>query len=417
MNKKWSFVLASCLVSGCASAPDWDARIGGDISFAVQQNGNRQTPLVVEPDRFKIETQYVIATPVINFEVASDKLRIEGQVRGEIQRGGDFNDERGVIDELYAEYMLTSSLFVFAGRRNVAFGQAESSYMLDVFVDPLEINTAKNINRRRREVVGENMAGFEMLLTSELAFAGYVLPEQDQHHAGEHSVRGLATLSWLLPWQADAQLLVLDDDRSGVGFAYTQTLGDALLLYAEGMRRDRRDRGRITTQNMNLTTHLPDNESFGQLILGGNYIFANNLALTVEYSHDENGYSDAEWEDIANIISASNAVLANTNPAIYAPARGNLLRLNDALRHYTLRQNYAFLRLSHPDFVGLAIASEFSTFHNLDDDSGIASARFEIDLNKGSVGLYARSAYGNEGKEFKLRGANQMAMVYWTLQF
>lgn len=417
MEKKWLFVLSSCLVNGCASAHDWDARINGEITLASQQNRDRETLLVAEPSSFEIEKRYVTVTPVINFEASSDNLRIEGQLRGEIQRGGDFNNEQGVIDELYAEYMLMSNLFVFAGRRNVAFGQAESSYIFDVFVDPLEINITKNIDRRRREVVGENMAGFEILLTPELVFAGYVLPEQEQHHTGEHPARGLATLSWLLPWQADAQLLMLDDDRSGVGFAYAQTLGDALLLYAEGMKRNKRDRGHITIQNMNLTMHLPESELFGQLTLGGNYIFTNSLALTVEYYHDQNGYSGTEWENIADIISTSNTALANTNSAIHDSASGNLLRLNGVLRHYTLRRNYVFLRLSHPEFVGSAITSELSIFHNLDDGSGIVSSRFEIDLDKGDAGLYARSAYGDGGDEFKLRGPNQMAKVYWSLQF
>ena len=403
MQKKWLLLLVLYLASGSVAAQDWNTSITGEVTFAARQNAGRVTPLVAMPDRLEIEKRYLSITPVINFETSSDSLIIAGQARSEIQCCGEFNDERGTIDELYGEYAVTTDIFVFAGRRNIAFGQAESTYALDVFVDPLKIGRAKNLDRRRREVMGEDMAGFEALLTPEITFAGYFLPSQDKDDTGEHPSRSLATLSLLLPWQADVELLVLDDERDGIGLAYSQTVGDALLLYAEGMMRDGRDRERIDAINAQSGTAKPESDDFGQLTLGGNYIFANSLALTAEYYHDENGYSDGEWEEIAGIISGGDA--------------NRLLGLNRDLRHYTLRQNYGFLRLSHPEFFGLDITPELSTFHNLDDDSGTLSARFESELGNGIVGLYATSAYGDDEGEFKLRSPNQSAMIYWTLKF
>jgi hypothetical protein len=414
MKKTGLLLLVSCLASTNVAA---DTIFRGEVSFAIGQNEGRQTPLVAEPDRLEIEKQYFTATPVVIVESSSEHLRIAGQARSEIQRGGDFNDEEATIDELYVEYTLTPDFFVFLGRRNIAFGQAEISYALDVFVDPLEIDRSKNIDRRRREVAGEDMVGAEVLLTPDLTFGGYILPQQDRYHTGEHSARGLATLSWLLPWQADAELLVLDDERQGIGLAYSQTIGDALLLYAEGMIRDGRDRMHITTENNRLVTLPPKGDQFSQFILGGNYIFANGLTLAAEYYHDENGYSDTEWRDIAEVISASNTGLASTNTAISSSASGQLLRLNGVLRHYTLRQNYAFMRLAHSEFFDLDVVPEFSTLYNLDDGSGAASARFEKGLSSGTVGFHATAAYGDSDGEFKLRSPKQTIMVYWTLQF
>jgi hypothetical protein len=99
------------------------------------------------------------------------------------------------------------------------------------------------------------------------------------------------------------------------------------------------------------------------------------------------------------------------------PAAGQLLNLNGTLRQYNLRQNYGFLRLSHPEFFGLPVRPELSSFHNLDDDSGTLSTRIEAELGKGTTGLYATQAYGDDMGEFKLRSPNQSIMVYYTLGF
>ena len=404
VSKQWFLVLALCLFSEFAVAEDWTTSASGEVTLAIQQNEDGKTPLVPDPGRLEIEMRHSTITPVVNFEALSDSVTIVGQTRGEIRRGGNFDGETGTLDELYAEYAMTPSLFLFVGRRNVAFGQAVAAYSIDVFLEPLEISRSKNFDRRRREVVGEDMAGFELLLTPELSVAGYHLPRQDKHQDGEHSARGLAALSWVLPWEADAKLLALDGERGGVGLAYVQSVGDALLLYAEGMARDGRDRGRISIQNMRVTSTRADSNDYSQYTLGANYTFKNSLALTVEYYHDENGYSEDEWKETANVINSA------TNPLV-------LLSLNRELRHVTLRQDYGFIQLSAPQFLELDVVSELATFHSFDDNGGSVSARLETDLWQGTIGLYATSAYGSDNAEFKLRSPNASMMAYYTLPF
>ena len=414
MQKGWLSLIAVLAVITTAAAEEWSGTIAGELNLAVAKNNRRETPLVFDPDRLHIEDRYTVLTPVVGFDASKERLRMTGQARGRVQRG-DFADTAGGWDELYAEYRLTEDVFLFAGRRNVTFGQAESSYVLDVFIDPLEIDRSKNIDRRRREVEGEVMVGFEMFLTPEVSMAGYHLPRQDKYFGGEHDQRSLFNVTWLLPWQADVELLLLDDERRGMGLAYSQTVGDALLLYAEGIRRETRDRGRIATGPAGVNQSAPDNQNVSQITLGGNYVFTNELVMTAEYYRNMNGYSDTEWDVINEIITTGNQGLASNHPAIRARERGNLLRLNEALRHYSLRQNYGFLRLSHAEPFALPLAAEISAFHNLDDHSNRLSARFEKAWGNSLTGLYATASHGNG--EFSLRSPKQAVMMYWSLTF
>jgi hypothetical protein len=413
MKNQWVLGLALSFAATSALAQNFNTDISGEVTFATQKSMDRHTPLVHDPDLFGIREEDYFITPVVNFDISSEKLTLSGQGRSEGQWNEDGEELEGTIDELFAEYTLTPDIFVFAGRRNIAFGQAESSFVLDVFLDPFEINRTKNVNRQRREVVGEDMAGFEALLNPEVSISGYYLPEQDKDDEGMHDERSLATLSWLLPWNAETELLVLDDERSGIGASYLQTVGEALLLYVEGMRRDGRDRERITDQGR----REPDSGDFGQYILGGKYTFENSLGLTAEYYHNENGYSAEEWDSIDDMITTHNANIASPDPRLRFPAIGGLLTLNSTLRHFNLHQDYGFVRLSHPEFFGLPITSDISTFHNIDDDSGTLSTRFETDLGPGTAGLRASSAYGDDMGEFKLRSPNQSVMIYYTLGF
>ena len=404
MKREWLIGLVLCVASGSLSAEDWATSINGEITIAARKNEDRVTRLVADPGPLGIEEQHLAVAPVVNFEAYSDRITVVGQARSEIRRGGDHNEETGTLDELYAEYQVTPSLFVFAGRRNIAFGQASISYALDVFLEPFETDRAKSLDRRRREVVGEDMAGFELLYSPEVTFSGYHLPSQDRHREGEHPDRNLAAVTWVLPWQADAELLILDDERSGVGLSYAQIVGDALLLYAEGMRRASRDRGRVVSRNTGITSARPGNKAASQHTLGANYTFENSLALTLEYYRDENGYSEEEWREIAEFISTP------ASPFV-------LLGLNRELRHATLRRNYGFVQISHPGILGSEVASSISSFHNLDDDGGSVSLRFETDLGQSTVGLYGTSAYGSDGAEFKLRSPNGSLVAYLTLRF
>lgn len=393
------------------------ASFSGELTFAARQNLGLKTPLVTLPDRLKIDRQHLSITPVIRFDTHLDNLTLAGQLRGELQLGGDFNDEEVMVDELYLEFAVTPASFAFAGRRNIAFGQAVASHGVDVFLNPLEIDRSRNLDRRRSEIEGEDMAGFEVLVTPDLTLAGYYLPKQDRHTPGKHPTRRFATLSWVLPWQADARLLALDAERNGLGLAYAQTLGDALLLYIEGMMRDGRDRSlyaegmmrdgrdpsRVATRNQLVTADPPISSNYGQITLGGNYTFANALTLMVEYHHDENGYSSSEWEDIATIINPAASHLV-------------LLGLNQALRLHTLRRNYAFLQVSHQESFGRQLASEVTLYHNLDDGSGRLMVRLEREIGSGTLGLYASSAYGKGKAEFKLRSPRQSIVGYYTLR-
>ena len=77
------------------------------------------------------------------------------------------------------------------------------------------------------------MLGFESLLDDRFTLTGYWTP-------GERTL--LAGTFTLPEWKSDLAALVFDDDHPGAGLSFSQTLGEAVLAYADVAVRRGRDR-------------------------------------------------------------------------------------------------------------------------------------------------------------------------------
>lgn len=199
-------------------------------------------------------------------------------------------------------------------------------------------------------------------------------------------------------WAARAYRLILNTDVSFVarggpgvrseGFSLARIFGDALELHAEA------------AWNQNGTRTVPDGATLAtrhsdtaQYLLGGQYTLSHDVNLVVEYFHDGNGYTAAEWNDFRAAADTAGQLLATGDPRA-------LLALNRAYGASSVGRDYAFQRLSAP-LLDNRIALEAIAIENLRDTSGVfrLTAIWKLRPN---VQLYAvqTELWGGRSSEF-----------------
>jgi len=280
-----------------------------------------------------------------------------------------------------------------------------------VFLDPRALDRAKNNTRRRREIPGQDMLGFESLVSSRFTFGGYWAPRAGELNQDQPHRALLAGALTLLDWNADVTAILIKDAHSGAGLSAARTLGDATLVYADLTARRGRDRMRIradrspgATPGAFVASGGNRRRLYAQASLGIGHARASGGGFNLEYYYDANGYNSREWREIERLITDAGA--ANN---------ANLARLNARLDHFTLRRHYAFLRTFHPRQFGLALDAETTVFHNLADHSGVFDLRLEYRLSpKLLLGLHGRYFYGKANDEYALRTARRSAALYVT---
>ena len=253
------------------------------------------TRLVPEPERLGLGRQFLSATVVAGVQAWSGPLTVSGAGRLFARTARRLN-ERAVrfhVDELYAEYAVTPTHFLYTGRRHIVHGRSLGANPLDIALDPLDLDQSKDTERRRSEVEGQDMLGFESLLGDRFTLAGYWTPGK----------RALLAGSVTLPeWKFDLTALAFDDERPGAGLSLSRTLGDALLAYADASLRRGRDRMVVRADGRPdaapgafLTESDDDYRLFPQVSIGAGYTLESGATFNLEYHFDANGYATGEW--------------------------------------------------------------------------------------------------------------------------
>ena len=192
------------------------------------------TRLVPNPERRGRDRRFLSVTAVADLEAWTGPVAVSGAGRLYARTSPSEADRARLhVDELHAEYAVTPEHFLFAGRRHIVHGQSLGVNPLDIALDPVALDRSKDTTRRRRETEGQDMLGFESLLDDRSTLAGYWTP-------GERAL--LAGTLTLPDWQSDLTALVVDDDHPGAGLAFSRTLGEAMLVYADVAVRRGRDR-------------------------------------------------------------------------------------------------------------------------------------------------------------------------------
>ena len=398
-----------------ADAWQWSSR--GLLDVRARGSEANATRLVPEPERVGHDSRHLVATAAGGLQAWNGPVALTAGGRL-FARTDPSEGERAVrllVDELHAEYAATHEHFLYAGRRHIVHGRSLGVNPLDVAIDPVDLDQALDSERRRAEIEGQDMLGFESLLGDRFTLAGYWAP-------GE---RALLAGAFTMPeWNADLTVLAFDDDeRPGAGLSLSHTLGEALLAYADVAVRRGRDRTVIRADRRSGSAAgafvLEEGDAsryFAQSSVGLGYTLDSGATFNLEYHFDANGYSDREWGEVTGLIADNDG--NRDEERLRGSATGNLLRLSGHLRRLTLRRHYGFFRARHPGPFGRDLAAEMTVFHSLTDRTGSLGLRLEREMGADVLlGVEGRWFYGGELDEFALRTGKLSGSVHVTINY
>ena len=398
-----------------ADAWHWSSR--GLLDIRAHGSEANATRLVPEPKRVGHDPRHLAATATAGLQAWNGPVVVTAAGRL-LARTAPVEGERAVrlhVDELHAEYAATPVHFLYGGRRHIVHGRSLGVNPLDVAIDPVDLDQALDSERRRAEIEGQDMLGFESLLGDRFTLAGYWTPGERALLAGTFTMPG---------WNADLTVLAFDDDeRPGAGLSLSHTLGEALLAYADvAVRRGRdrvvirADRGSDSAAGAFVLEEGDASRYFAQSSVGLGYTLDSGATFNLEYYFDANGYSDREWGEVTGLIADNDGNRADER--LRERATGNLLRLSGRLRRLTLRRHYGFFRAQHPSLFGRDLAAELTVFHNLADRTGSLGLRLERDMGPDVfLGVEGRWLYGDDLDEFALRTGKLSGSVHVTVNF
>ena len=393
----------------------WAWSLSGLADVRAHGTDDDATRLVPNPERRGRDRRFLSVTAVADLEAWTGPVAVSGAGRLYARTSPSEADRARLhMDELHAEYAVTPEHFLFAGRRHIVHGQSLGVNPLDIALDPVALDRSKDTTRRRRETEGQDMLGFESLLDDRSTLAGYWTP-------GERAL--LAGTLTLPDWQSDLTALVVDDDHPGAGLAFSRTLGEAMLVYADVAVRRGRDRMGIRADlgpdagpGAFVTVEGDDSRFFAKSSIGAGYTLDSGATFNIEYHFDANGYSTGEWGEIVGLIVESDT--ARGDERFGKLAAGNLLRMSAQFARLTMRRHYGFLRVHHPDLFGRDLALGMTMLHGLEDHSGSLGLRLEHELSPSLLlGVEARWLYGGDLDEFAMRPTGLSGSIHVTAYF
>ena len=405
---------APAMVVG-ADAWQWSSQ--GLLDVRIRGSEANATRLVPEPERVGHDPRHLAVTAAGGLQAWTGPVTVTAAGRL-FARTDPIEGERAVrlhVDELHAEYAATPVHFIYGGRRHIVHGRSLGVNPLDIAADPLDLDQALDTERRRSEIEGQDMLGFESLLGDRFTLTGYWTP-------GE---RVLLAGAFTMPeWNADLTALAFDDDeRPGAGLSLSHAVGEALLAYADVAMRRGRDRTVIRADRRSDSAAgafvLEEGDAsryFAQSSVGLGYTLDSGATFNLEYHFDANGYSDGEWGEVTGLIADNDG--NRDDERLRELATGNLLRLSGHLRRATLRRHYAFFRVQHPGLFGRELAAEMTVLHNLADRTGSMGLRLEREMGPDVfLGVEGRWRYGGGLDEFALRTGRLSGSVHITVNF
>ena len=415
MRRLHALLVAAALAAAApAGAEPWSGSLDGLVDVRARARQDNATMLVPAPERIGLDTRVLSVTTVAGLEAWRGPVAVVGQLRARNAPGEGARTARLHVDELYAEYALAPEHFLHAGRRHLVHGRSLGVNPLDVAVDPRDLDRSKDTDRRRNEIEGQDMLGFESLLGERFTLSGHWTP-------GERTL--LAGVFTLPEWKSDLTVLAFDDERPGAGLSFSRTLGEAVLLYGDAVVRRgrdrpviRADRGPGADPGTFLTVAGDRDRLFPRSSLGASYTLESGASINLEHYFDANGYTSGEWDEITGLIAGNDA---NRRAGRFGGLpEGNLLRLGGQLDRFTLRRHYGLLRAHHPRLFGLDLTAEMNVFHGLADRSGSVGLRLERGMGPNLVvGIEGRYLYGDGLDEFALRTARLSGSVHVTVHF
>ena len=410
----------SVLALSSVSTQAADLTFSGLLDGRIEAHGFSPTDL--EPDRTIRDRppHQSQGVGVIEAFAQGEETTLSAQFRARgIDRSNQDNSTEKFTDELYLTHNFSLELSGFAGRRNLVFGQTLSFNPLDVFYDPFSVDPSLDSNRWRKETPGQDLLGVDILAGSSLTLTGWVAPTTD--HFNRHAPHRAALVGeWLLSdINADATMMIFKDDRPGAGGGIRMGLGDNWVLYGEGTVRQGRDRQTLISGANGDFTEEPLDETglYPHLVAGANYSFGDGGNLFFEYIHNQNGYSDSEWQEIVSSIEQNSAIYREGG--LFAPlGEGRLLLIHALLGANAARQNYLYLNYEKRNLRNITgLDFSFESLVDIEDAGFRPSARTTYDVNdQVEASFMVYGAFGHDDSEYGLVAEDRVALLSLTFR-
>ncbi|NOT89869.1 MAG: hypothetical protein HOP03_17080 [Lysobacter sp.] len=232
---------------------------------------------------------------VVKGKLDLDDSTLALQLRPEFARSSQSDDRVAQVhvDELNWEMEITTSAFVFAGRKRIVNGVALGRNPSDF------LNLGKPEDRtladedRRAEKKGDDLVGVSYFGPT-YSLQGAVASAEE----GGRRIRAFLQLTGRLDrLTTDYSVIGYYADNPGLGLNLSTAIGDKMTAYAEIAVRKDRDRRKPfrDAQNALAGTTGDRRRWFPDLVIGGQYTSERGQTFTAEYWRNANGYSDSEF--------------------------------------------------------------------------------------------------------------------------
>lgn len=379
-------------------APAEGPKLSGWLETAALRSRIEPTWLAPDPEARGFVDDQRLGVLVLGLRYDRGPFRLSGQ--GRLALGSDDRapnarvpDDAALLDELFVEGAPGDGAALFAGRRNLSFGQAFGINPADVFLDEALLDRRLPPDRRRAEIEGLDLLGFERFSPDGGgSLLGFWAPERGGGDRAYLSWRTLVGASL-----ADLGVFVFDDVRPGIGLSVAAPTASGTLPYADVVLRRGRPLPPVRAAAGPQAAIGPRDADARVLeaTLGLGRTWSGGLTLNAEYTRLSGGYSGAEW------AAFRDAVALVGPPA--SPAEGAVLAKLGAIAEAPwLRRNYGFVRLHRPGVAGSGIEAEWTALLGLDDGSGSVGLRLSREFRDVfRAGLSLGRTFGGSGDEFR----------------
>ena len=364
-------------------------------------------------------------------------MRYNLRVRASKAEGVPFAPDDNIrldVQELALSWQATPKLSFDIGRINLRNGVAHGFNPTDWFkADSLVYSDSLDPADRRDERLGTLLVMGSTEVGQTLLRFGY----RPEINASEDSVlahrdviglgltRTNPSEAWFLrvtpPTGDNIALtgsLLVEDGDPGVGFEISGTLGNHLVLYAEGMVQKRYslaaealgDAGLGSAAWRNAVGADDDKEWLSQLAVGGSWalpesiVGARDMVLVLEYHYNQAGLSSDQNDALRAALGADRGA-------------AGAVRAFAANQQEPLARSQLFTRFAWNDFWKEADFSAIG-FYALEDDSGLVQLSAEFPLNDNSeVSLRASRSFGNETTIYGANPSRSTVQVAYSYTF
>ncbi len=339
--------------------------------------------------------------------VVKGKLDLEDstlamQLRPEFVRSSQSDDRvaRVRVDELNWEMEISTSAFLFAGRKRIVNGVALGKNPSDFLnLDKPEDRTLADEDRRA-EKKGDDLVGWSYF-GRKYSLHGAVASAAD----GGRRVRAFLQLTGRLDrMTTDYSIIGYYADNPGLGVNLSTAIGDKMTAYAEIAVHMDRDRGKpLPDAQSALAGTTEDRRSwFPDAVIGGQYTSELGQTFTAEYWMNANGYSDAEFSSVERSLRTG---LGNV------PLAANLIGTP------SLRREKMFFRISDVKLKE-NLELEATMIYNMDDRSRFLRGAVIWDVAEAdSIKAGVDSFSGSEFSEYGVNPVDTRLFVIYKRYF